>query len=77
MPLQRTHALFTEDKTTICRTPSWSLPAGGLWANRIGNRDASIKVGSAASSGDAGGRHTKCKISAAEVPIYKFSSVKC
>ena len=36
-----------------------------------------MKVGSAASSGDADGRHTKCKISAAEVPIYRFSSVQC
>lgn len=35
-----------------------------------------MKVGSAASSGDAGGRHTKCKISAAEVPMYRFSSVQ-
>lgn len=40
----------------------------------MGNRDASMKVGSADSSGEAGARHTKCRISAADVPIYKFSS---
>lgn len=58
---------------TICWTPSWSLFEGVVW-NGIGNRDASINVGSFESS-EAGGRQTKCNISAAEVPIYRFSSM--
>lgn len=40
----------------------------------MGNRDASIKVGSFDSSG-AAGMQTKCRISAAEVPMYRFSSI--
>lgn len=40
----------------------------------MGNLEARIKDGSFDSSEGLGGRQTKCRISAAEVPIYRLSS---
>lgn len=40
----------------------------------MGNLEARMKDGSFDSSEGLGGRQTKCRISAAEVPIYRLSS---
>lgn len=41
----------------------------------MGSRDARINVGSFESSSEAAGRQTKCRTSAAEVPMYRFPSM--
>lgn len=68
-PLHKTHALETVGSSRICWTPYFffGLPV-------ICNRDARINVGSLASSVGSDGIETKCRISAAEVPIYRLSS---
>lgn len=72
-PLHKTHALETVGSSRICWIPFFffGLPV-------ICNRDARINVGSLASSVGSDGIDTKCRISAAEVPIYRLSSaIRC
>lgn len=61
--LQRTHALYILGSMRICWTPG---PLASLCGGS--SLEAMIAVGSAEGSLDSGGRSTKWRISAAEVP---------
>lgn len=61
--LHSTQALFTLGRSKICWTPG---PAESLYGGS--SLEAMMAVGSSEASPGSGGRRTKCKISAAEVP---------
>ena len=69
VPLQSIQALLAVGSRTICWTPGRSVVAEGFWEKKMGNRDARIKDDSLDLSERSGGRQTKCRTSAAEVPI--------
>lgn len=62
-------ALLTLGSSRICWTPALDC-----WVNAGCRRDAMMKLGWPSGSLGSGGMRTKCRISAAEVPIYRFSS---
>lgn len=62
-------ALFTDGRRTICWIPCCLFVTEAFLENGMGNLEAKMKDGSLVLSDGSGGRQTKCKISAAEVPI--------
>lgn len=62
-------ALLTFGRSRICCTPALDF-----WVKAGCKRDAIMKLGWPSGSLGSGGMRTKCRISAAEVPMYRFSS---
>ena len=69
------HALFTPGNSAICCTPGRCCSGVDGFVNIGCSLDARIKVGLEEVSDESAVMVTKCRISAAEVPTYRFSSV--
>ena len=70
--LHRIHALLAFGRSRICWTPGLE-GVGGLWYAG-GSLEARIYVGLPDASSGSDGICTKCRISEAEVPTYRFWS---